>query len=499
MAHKSLSEFEAFGFPAHEVTPVPSRAVTADVETGPSAANRAPSSSTTSPADLALDLVLGEMLQQARLASSATGAAVGLLHGSQIVCRAAAGATATEIAAYLAMDCKIVDVCLRSGNAQRSDDTETDPRFNAAACKRLGLRSVVVVPVKNKDEKSVGVVEIFASRPSAFCDRDVLMLEGIGHRVLHNMEIARQVMAAGVAPAVPPVPSTNPRPRMAQLPKRIHVPNSLRFWERPLGSFRKPAFDSRLFLLLSAIVLSLTLGWMLGRVHSSSARKRVTRVAASSQSLTSPSPNSEPVAKAENSAVPSAVSRSQEAAPVPSPTQAINTPSADDDSMPGITITRHVVAKHKVSQPSVPVATDAPDDDAAGSLVVFEDTTKEKPETFVASEAHAVVQKASKTEPAHHTATTIRVSPAEAEKNLIQRVEPDYPQEARAQNLQGKVILDIIVDKTGAVRGISKLSGDPQLTLASARAVQQWRFKPLTRDGSPIQFETRVTLNFSVR
>jgi len=502
MAHKSLSHLDAFDFSSREAAGA-RRKFASDFEAEQiiaSPAESAPGASP-SPAELALDLVLNELLQQARLVSSATGAAVGLIQGSQMVCRAAAGATATEVAAHLAMDCKVVDTCLRSGNAQRSDDTEADPRFDAAACKRLGLRSVVVVPVKNSEGKTIGVVEIFSSRPTAFSDRDVLMLEGVAHRVHHNMEIARQVMPSNLVPPAKPRSEPILERRIAELPKQIHVPNSLRFWTRPLWGLPKPAFDSKLFLLLAAIALSLTLGWMLGRVHGGTVRAKVVpRVAATTPRIANPAAGDGQAAKVASPA--SATANS-----VPSTTNAqtsaeTQTPgTADDNSLPGVTIARHTLAKRKLSQPAATSITSAPAGDSDGSLVIFEDPTKEKSSapsalSAPAPDAQVKAQEAGKSALQRHSAT-IRVSPAEAQKNLIQRVEPSYPEEAKAQNVQGKVVLDIIVDKKGDVRGISKLSGDPQLALASARAVQQWKFKPMVRDGGPIQFETRVTLNFS--
>src|SRR5438128_5322885 len=72
----------------------------------------------TSPADLALDLVLSEIAQQARLASSAAGAAIALARGPEIICRATSGATAADVALCLNPHSGISGACLRSGRVQ---------------------------------------------------------------------------------------------------------------------------------------------------------------------------------------------------------------------------------------------------------------------------------------------------------------------------------------------------------------------------------------------
>jgi outer membrane biosynthesis protein TonB len=58
------------------------------------------------------------------------------------------------------------------------------------------------------------------------------------------------------------------------------------------------------------------------------------------------------------------------------------------------------------------------------------------------------------------------------------------------------VILSVNVGKDGAVHSLSRVAGDSQLTLIAAKAVRQWRFSPLVRDGAPIDFESQVTLSF---
>jgi protein TonB len=78
----------------------------------------------------------------------------------------------------------------------------------------------------------------------------------------------------------------------------------------------------------------------------------------------------------------------------------------------------------------------------------------------------------------------------------MQRVEPEYPESAREQHIQGPVVLDALVGKDGEVEKLSTISGDAQLAAAATDAVRQWRFKPFFRNGSPEEFQTQITVSF---
>jgi TonB family protein len=83
-----------------------------------------------------------------------------------------------------------------------------------------------------------------------------------------------------------------------------------------------------------------------------------------------------------------------------------------------------------------------------------------------------------------------------ADEYVEQRVEPEYPEQARNQHIQGAVVLVALVGKDGTVEKLSTVSGDPQLAVAATDAVRQWRFKPFFRNGSPEEFQTQITVSF---
>ncbi len=82
--------------------------------------------------------------------------------------------------------------------------------------------------------------------------------------------------------------------------------------------------------------------------------------------------------------------------------------------------------------------------------------------------------------------------------NLQSRVEPVYPPDAKAKGMQGAVVLDTLIGKTGTVQEVRVLSGPAVLASAALDAVRQWTYKPYVLNGQPAQVRTTVTVNFQL-
>jgi protein TonB len=82
---------------------------------------------------------------------------------------------------------------------------------------------------------------------------------------------------------------------------------------------------------------------------------------------------------------------------------------------------------------------------------------------------------------------------------LIQRVEPVYPDIAVFAKVTGTVILEAIVAPDGTVESVKVLRGVKFLNDAALDAVKQWRYKPLVLNGIPTRFVLTVTLTFSIK
>ena len=93
-------------------------------------------------ADLALDLLLNQIVEQARLATTATGAAIALVRDDEMVCRATTGANVPGLGDRLSTRTGLAGACVQSRRVQRCDDTEIDPRVDAATFRGLDVRSM---------------------------------------------------------------------------------------------------------------------------------------------------------------------------------------------------------------------------------------------------------------------------------------------------------------------------------------------------------------------
>lgn len=71
-----------------------------------------------------------------------------------------------------------------------------------------------------------------------------------------------------------------------------------------------------------------------------------------------------------------------------------------------------------------------------------------------------------------------------APPELVARVLPDYPARARAMQIEGQVVLEVVLDRNGRIEdAIRVVHSIPALDAAAIAAVKQWRFRP-ARDGS---------------
>lgn len=90
------------------------------------------------------------------------------------------------------------------------------------------------------------------------------------------------------------------------------------------------------------------------------------------------------------------------------------------------------------------------------------------------------------------------VPAGEMQKNLITRVNPVYPPEAKAAKIQGKVVLGAIIGVDGHVEKLNVVSGPKELQQSSLDAVRQWVYKPYLLNGNPVDVRTTVNVIYSL-
>jgi putative methionine-R-sulfoxide reductase with GAF domain len=126
--------------------------------------------------ELNLEPAISAITERAQHLTGATGAAIALRTGDEIVCRARAGRTAPDLGIRLQTDTGISAEAVRTGEVMLCHDAERNPRVDLASCRRLGVRSILVSPLRYY-RRTLGVFEVLSSSPSAFDEKDVATMQ----------------------------------------------------------------------------------------------------------------------------------------------------------------------------------------------------------------------------------------------------------------------------------------------------------------------------------
>lgn len=399
--------------------------------------------------------LLNDIVERARSATNASGAAIALRRGDDIVCLAETGSSAPSVGARLNLNSGLSGECVQSKTFQRCDDSETDTRVDPELCRRLGLRSMLVFPILRRDVL-LGIVEVFSPNPQAFGDREVQALASLSLTISYILDSS----AAPAAQQVPDEPQPEATPEASvtaseTIPQEEPLPAVSEFEVAPPTTAKQDYWTT--VLTVAVIVLAITLGWLLGRGGLRKVGLQPTKPA--------------PTEKA---------SLPQHSTPVPPP--AVGTPAtAEKTTSPAAP--KHESAAHPNPRP--------------GELVISQNgrVIYRQPGSQPEASTNAPPVPNS---PSAQTgvSSAVLISSETANQFLVQRVEPEYPESARDQHIQGPVTLEAVVGKDGSVKSLKTLSGDPQLAAAARQAVSQWRFKPLLQNGKPAEFQTQVTVNF---
>ena len=139
-----------------------------------------------------LDAALQLLADRAQYITGATGAAIALRREGRndMLCRASTGSSAPELGALLSTEYGLSGESVRTRQLMRCDDAERDTRVNREVCRRLGIASVVVMPVVN-DDGVLGVFELFSGTAHAFGERDVSAVQRLSAMVETAVRVAR--------------------------------------------------------------------------------------------------------------------------------------------------------------------------------------------------------------------------------------------------------------------------------------------------------------------
>ena len=183
-----------------------------------------------------LDSALQLLVERAQYITGATGTALALPQGEEMVCRASAGSSAPAVGARLQVRSGLTGESIARRQLLRCDNAEADPRVNLETCRALGIASIVVLPLLRRSGEVRGLFELFSDHPYAFEERDLIALERMADLTLTALDLAeqRQNFAAALAPRrEPETPVESPAASSVQQTSAIpiNIPNTPEFVE----------------------------------------------------------------------------------------------------------------------------------------------------------------------------------------------------------------------------------------------------------------------------
>jgi GAF domain-containing protein len=126
--------------------------------------------------DFDLEPTISVIAERAQSLTRATGAAIALSRGAEIVCRARTGRTAPDLGARLQTNSGISAECVRTGEVVLCQDAERNPLVDRSISRHLGVRSILAAPLRYF-RRTVGVFEVLSSSPNAFGESDIVTMQ----------------------------------------------------------------------------------------------------------------------------------------------------------------------------------------------------------------------------------------------------------------------------------------------------------------------------------
>jgi periplasmic protein TonB len=98
--------------------------------------------------------------------------------------------------------------------------------------------------------------------------------------------------------------------------------------------------------------------------------------------------------------------------------------------------------------------------------------------------------------PARTAVGPFQISSGVSQGMLIAPIRPIYPANAKAAHVEGKVIVEAIISRTGTIESLHVVSGPPILQRAAIDAIQAAHYQPYRLNGAAIAVQTTITVNF---
>ncbi|HEY6350023.1 MAG TPA: TonB family protein [Candidatus Angelobacter sp.] len=489
---------------------------------------------------------LAVVVQRAQAFTNASGAAIAIGNSEELVCRARSGSSAPDVGTAMRVEGSFTGLCIQTGKELRCDDAETDTRVDTAALRSLGIRSLVVTPIKDEG-KVIGVLAVFAPTPHAFTITHVAVLKTMADQISTLLQKERRSpreeahVEAPVAPTKPavapaPLPPVVIRPSAAPsavgaaaapartngssvpvaeplrpvaiateiapvpFPKREEKREPKRFEPKPdTVSTPKTSFamldavageprrsSSGKFILmggLAVVIAGAAVGWMLVARHKANS-------SAANQSAQQPQTTAAATQPAPSStATPSA---SSPAAPVVTPAAKTNTPEKPDGKK--IESQKNDKQNKSATSPAPATVELASGPSRITGKAPVDQSPDVAPSLTVGSTGSSTLTSLAK--PVGNSAPSILTQSELVNAKAIRAVPAIYPEIAKARRISGSAVVRVTVGKDGKVSNPKFISGPMVFRDSSFDAVKQWLFQPATLNGQAIEQETEITVKF---
>jgi N-acetylmuramoyl-L-alanine amidase/putative methionine-R-sulfoxide reductase with GAF domain len=293
------------------------------------------------------DEVLQMVAERAVTIAGADGVAIALVDGNAILCRASAGTVVPDRGMRVHLNSGFSGACLVAGKVVRCDDSDADFRVSAIACRRLGARSMVAVPLI-AGNSVIGLIEAFSTVPYGFNDSDVSNLSLLAELILAALRpdeeralieasqrlVGQEESATAAPPLVTHEEETHEEKSVAEAPREVSEDQSPEPESAPAEGEESPRKSNTVGIVISLLALGLAAlvvwglafggfqGWKIGRVFAPSAPEQ------------NPPAASAPAPAVTTSSAPSTSSTPSSAAPSTTPPAAPPSaaPSADADA-----------------------------------------------------------------------------------------------------------------------------------------------------------------------
>lgn len=82
---------------------------------------------------------------------------------------------------------------------------------------------------------------------------------------------------------------------------------------------------------------------------------------------------------------------------------------------------------------------------------------------------------------------------------LLSAPRPQYPPQARADHVEGQVVLQATISKSGSIMSLHAIKGPPSLRDAAIDAVRTWRYRPYLADEQVQDVATTIYVDFTLK